>query len=129
MLTGGGVSSDGYSIDECRNATCACAASVGCDLTPGDEARWYLPKDRGDEGCCVVAPHGAWGGGPGSLLPSETGASVVSFCLGEEAPEGCSMSPSQVTHRGPTLSTVAQPQAFQRPNAPGVGLALLPSLA
>ena len=29
----------------------------------------------------------------------------------------------QVAHSGPTLSTVAQPRAIQRPNAPGVGLA------
>ena len=28
-----------------------------------------------------------------------------------------------VTHSGPTLSTVAQPQAIQRLNAPGLGLA------
>ena len=33
---------------------------------------------------------------------------------------------TQVTHSGPTLSTVAQPRAIQRPNAPGVGLAQLP---
>ena len=30
---------------------------------------------------------------------------------------------AQVTHSGPTLSTVAQPLAIQRPNAPGLGLA------
>ena len=29
----------------------------------------------------------------------------------------------QVTHSGPTLSTVAQPQVIQRLNAPGLGLA------
>ena len=29
----------------------------------------------------------------------------------------------QVTHSGPTLSTVARPRAIQRPNAPGLGLA------
>ena len=33
----------------------------------------------------------------------------------------------QVSHSGPTFSTVAQPQAMQRLNAPGVGLAQLPS--
>ena len=30
---------------------------------------------------------------------------------------------TQVTPSGPTLSTVAQPRATQRPNAPGLGLA------
>ena len=33
----------------------------------------------------------------------------------------------QVTHSGPTLSTVAQPQAIERLDAPGVGPAQLPS--
>ena len=36
-------------------------------------------------------------------------------------------SAAQVTHSGLTLSTVAQPRAIQRPNAPGVGLAPPPS--
>ena len=36
---------------------------------------------------------------------------------------------AQVTHSGSTLSTVARPRAVQRPNAPGVGLAPLPSPA
>ena len=93
MLFGGGVSSDGYSIEECENATCACSSSVGCDLEPGDEARWYLPG-RDDEGCCVVASRGAWGGGPGAI-DTQTG-DVVSFCLGDDAPSGCSMSPSTI---------------------------------
>ena len=33
----------------------------------------------------------------------------------------------QVTHSGPTLSTVAQPRSLPRPNAPGIGLAPPPS--
>ena len=33
----------------------------------------------------------------------------------------------QVTHSGPTLSTVAQPRSLPRPTAPGVGLAQPPS--
>ena len=33
----------------------------------------------------------------------------------------------QVTHSGPTLSTVAQPRSLPRPNAPGVGPAQPPS--
>lgn len=93
MLFGGGVSSDGYSIEECENSTCACSSSVGCDLTPGEEARWYLP-DHDKEGCCVVAPHGAWGGGPGSI--DKDAGDVVSFCLGDDAPSGCSLSPSTI---------------------------------
>ena len=36
---------------------------------------------------------------------------------------GMTMVKDQVTHSGPTLSTVAQPQTIQRPHAPGLGLA------
>ena len=40
--------------------------------------------------------------------------------------EGAPAVAIQVTHSGPTLSTVAPPQAIQRLNAPGVGPAQMP---
>ena len=115
------------------------------DVRPGGMGPIVL--ERMPEGLRVLVPMLVDGDGVLSLcqkLRGTKGASVVALAADESAvraifERGCveftvrtlRYEPpwymDQVTHSGPTLSTVAQPQSLPRPNAPGVGLAQPPS--
>ena len=124
------------------NAALAAHIAARGEAPPRSLADPHHPEERGpanQAGACSYGRVGSGGGvaeGVRGLLRAvdaseETAGELVALHVrrGDSADGSLNYwCNSQVTHSGPTLSTVAQPRAIQRLHAPGVGLAQLPSL-